>query len=78
MMFHDSDASGLETVPSRTHHELDLAGQLALGRPMLVAQIDRPGTQLSLGNAPGPPKTVQTTLLRVIMPLKPKAEGEAK
>ncbi len=78
MMFHDSDASGLETVPSRTHHDLDLTGQLALGRPMLVAQIDRPGTQLSLGNAPGQAKTEQTTLLRVILPLKPKAEGESK
>ena len=49
MMFHDSDASGLETVPSRTHHDLDLTGQLALGRPMLVAEIDRPGTRLVLG-----------------------------
>ena len=75
MMFHDSDASGLETVPSRTHHELDLTGQLALGRPMLVATIDRPGTQLVLGNAPGEAKTDQTTLLRVILPLKKEAEA---
>ena len=75
MMFHDSDASGQETVPSRTHHDLDLTGQLALGRPMLVAKIDRPGTQLVLGNAPGPAKTEQTTLLRVILPLK--KEGDA-
>jgi hypothetical protein len=77
MMFHDSDSTGLETVPSRTHHDLDLTGQLALGRPMLIAQIDRPGTQLVLGNAPGEAKTEQTTILRVIMPLK-KAEGESK
>jgi hypothetical protein len=70
MMFHDSDASGQETVPSRTHHELDLTGLLALGRPMLVAQVDRPGTQLVLGNTPGVAKTEQTTLLRVILPLK--------
>ena len=75
MMFHDSDASGLETVPSRTHHELDLTGQLALGRPILVATIDRPGTQLVLGNTPGEAKTDQTTLLRVIMPLKKEAEA---
>jgi hypothetical protein len=77
MMFHDSDSTGLDTVPSRTHHDLDLTGQLALGRPMLVAQIDRPGTQLVLGNAPGEAKTEQTTILRVIMPLK-KTEGESK
>ncbi|WP_435010849.1 hypothetical protein P12x_002135 [Tundrisphaera lichenicola] len=78
IMFHDSDASGMETVPSRTHHDLDLSGQLALGRPMLVAQIDRPGTQLVLGNAPGEAKTVQTTILRVILPLSEKSEGESK
>ena len=75
MLFHDSDASGQETVPSRTHHELDLTGQLQLGRPMLVAQIDRPGTQLVLGNAPGEAKTDQVTVLRVILPLKKEAEA---
>lgn len=75
IMFHDSDASGLETVPSRTHHELDLTGQLALERPMLVAQIDRPGTQLVLPNTSGEAKTNQTTLLRVILPLRKEAEA---
>ena len=75
MMFHDSDMSGQGTVASRTHHELDLTGQLALGRPMLVATIDRPGTQLVLGNTPGEAKTDQTTLLRVILPLKREAEA---
>ncbi len=77
MMFHDSDTSSQEVVPSRTHHELDLTGQLAIGRPMLVAEVDRPGTQLALGNAPGRAKTQQTTILRVILPLK-KAEGAAR
>jgi hypothetical protein len=78
MMFHDSDTSGLESIPSRTHHELDLSGQLALGRPMLVATIDRPGTQLVLKDTTAEAKTDQTTLLRVILPLKKDAEAKPK
>ena len=74
MMFHDSDASGQALVPSRSHHELDLTGQLALGRPMLAAEIDRPGTQLILEDT-NTAKTDQTTVLRIILPLK--KEGEA-
>ncbi len=75
MMFHDSDASGQDSIPSRTHHELDLTGQLQLGRPMLVAEIDRPGAQLVLPNTPGEAKTNQVTVLRVILPLKKEAEA---
>ncbi len=78
MLVHDSDASGQETVPSRTHHELDLTGQLLLGRPMLVANINRPGTQLVLGNAPGEAKTDQVTVLRVILPLKREEAAKSK
>ena len=69
MMFHDSDASGQETVPSRVHRDLDLTGQLALDRPMLVAEVDRPGATLDLGG-PGAIKTDRTTVLRLILPLK--------
>ncbi len=75
MMFHDSDASGNDLIPSRTHRELDLSGQLALDRPMLVAKVARPGAILDLGNAPGVIKTDQTTLLRIILPLKPEANS---
>ena len=75
MMFHDADQSGQESVPSRTHHDLDLSGQLALGRPMLVATIDRPGTRLVLRDNTAEAKTDQTTLLRLILPIK--KEGEA-
>jgi hypothetical protein len=78
MMFHDTDTSGQESIPSRTHHEIDLTGQLALGRPMLVATIDRPGTQLVLKGSTNEAKTEQTTLLRVIMPIKKEAEGKPR
>jgi hypothetical protein len=78
MMFHESDQSGQESIPSRTHHELDLSGQLALGRPMLVATIDRPGTQLVLKDNRNPPKTDQTTLLRVILPIKKEVEAKPR
>ena len=77
IMFHDSDASGEENIPSRTHRELDLTGQLALDRPMLVARVDHPGAVLKLGNAPGAIKTDQTTLLRIILPLKPEAASSS-
>ena len=73
LMFHDSDRSGKVTVPSRALHDLDLTGQLELGRPMLVAQIDRPASRLILGNSPVAAKVEQTTLIRVILPLKPEA-----
>ena len=74
LMFHDSDQSGQEPVRSRALHDIDLTGQLALNRPMLVARIDRPASQLVLGNSPGPVRTDQTTLLRVILPLKPESK----
>ncbi len=37
---------------------------------MLVARIKRPGARLVLDNAPSPPKIDQTTLVRIILPLK--------
>ena len=40
------------SLGNATLHDLDLTGQLALDRPMLVARIDRPGAQLVLDNAP--------------------------
>lgn len=76
MMFHESESNrtteqGLGNAPL---HELDLSGQLALDRPMLVARVDRPGAQLVLRNAPSAPKIEQTTMLRVILPLNRKRE----
>src|SRR5262249_53958334 len=70
-MFHDSESQvGNErALANDPMHELDLTGQLALARPMLVARVRRPGSRLLLGNAPSPPKVDQTTILRVILPL---------
>ena len=57
-------------------HDLDLTAQLALDRPMLVARIKRPGAQLILENPPSPPRIDQTTMLRIILPLKrPSGDG---
>ena len=78
MIFHQSNPSGMEEIASRLHADLDLTGQLALGRPMIVASVDRPGTQLLLGNAPGTAKTEQTTILRVILPLKKEEAAKPK
>jgi hypothetical protein len=73
IMFHGSQSflSSERTVSNDPLGYLDLSGQLALDRPMLVARIKRPGTSLVLGNAPSSPKIDQTTLVRVILPLKP-------
>ena len=75
VMFHDSESPiGNDRVLSNEPlHDLDLTGQLALQRPMLVARVKRPGCRLVLDNAPSPPKVDQTTLVRIILPLK-KAE----
>jgi hypothetical protein len=73
LMFHASESSnrGLEQVLGNAAlQDLDLSSQLALGRPMLVARIKRPGAQLVLENPPSPPRIDQTTMLRIILPLK--------
>jgi hypothetical protein len=70
-MFHDSESQvGNErALANNALNPLDLTGQLALSRPMLVARVQRPGSRLILDNAPSPPKVDQATLLRVILPL---------
>jgi hypothetical protein len=81
LMFSDTQstsASGEEAMSNNPLHYLDLSGQLALGRPMLIARLDRPASRLVLGNSPSTPKLDQTTLLRVILPLtNESAETEA-
>jgi len=72
VMFHDSESNlGSEQVlASGPLHDLDLTGQLALQRPMLVARINRPGARLDLDNVPSLPKIDQLTMVRIILPLK--------
>lgn len=72
LMFHDSrpSASAEATLTSNPLHYLDLSGQLDLGRPMLVARLDRPAARLALGNAPSTPKIDEVATLRVVLPLK--------
>ena len=79
-MFHESESrrTGQEQpLGNSVLHDLDLTGQLLLQRPMLVARIKRPAAQLAVGNAPGAPKVDQTTLLRVVLPLKNPAAKTA-
>ena len=63
IMFHDSESSlATERVLANDPlQDLDMTGQLALKRPMLVARINRPGARLVL-DAPAPaPKFDQLT-----------------
>ncbi|MGC8640977.1 MAG: hypothetical protein ACP5XB_14015 [Isosphaeraceae bacterium] len=71
VMFHDSQSTRGNEPPlgNSALRDLDLTGQLALDRPMLVARINRPGAQLVLENAPSTPKIDQTTMIRIILPL---------
>jgi hypothetical protein len=69
ILFHDSDTSGVNILPSRPLHGLDLTGQLLLDRPILVAEVDRPMTDLDLGSVSTAPRTSRTTILRAILPL---------
>jgi hypothetical protein len=74
VMFHDSETRSDRSLGNGPLHGVDLSGQLALQRPMLVARIARPGARLVLDNAPSPPKIDQLTLVRIILPLQ-KSEG---
>jgi hypothetical protein len=71
-MFHDSESTlaSERTVENHPMQDLDLTGQLALRRPMLVAKFKRPGARLVLDKAPSPPKIQQSTIVRIILPLK--------
>ncbi len=73
IMFHDSELtlSSERNLANAPLHDLDLTGQLALKRPMLVARIDRPGARLVLDGSTPRPKIDQSTIVRVILPLKP-------
>jgi hypothetical protein len=76
-MFHDSQSltSTEKALSNEPLHELDLTGQLALQRPMLVARIKRAGARLVLDNVSSAPKIEQLTLVRIILPLKKKAKS---
>jgi hypothetical protein len=79
LMFHGSESTTRGSEHSLSNvalHDLDLTPQLALDRPMLVARIRRPGAQLILENPPSPPRIDQTTMIRIILPLKrPGGDG---
>jgi hypothetical protein len=79
MMFRDSETNrgGEAPLGNVALHDMDLTGQLSLERPMLVGRIKRPGTQLILENAPSTPRIDQTTMIRIILPLRRNA-GDGK
>ncbi len=54
---------------------LDLSGQLALDRPMLLAELAGPLVEVDLGKSAAKPTIEQKTLLRVILPLARSTDG---
>lgn len=70
MMFREDMSQKSNAPPSLAFKKLDLTGQLALDRPMLLATIDGPAAELRLDGAPSEPKIEQTTVLRVLLDLQ--------
>lgn len=77
LMFSDMQAGDANTtLTNNPLHYVDLSGQLALKRPILVARTDRQGSRLILGNSSKAAKVDQTTMVRVLLSLK-TAEADA-
>jgi hypothetical protein len=73
-MFRQGMNTKTNTPPSLPLRGLDLTGQLALERPMLVAELDGPAADLKLDGAPGgTPRTERSTVVRIIVPLRNEA-----
>jgi hypothetical protein len=70
MMFHGGNGARGAEMPNLALRSLDLSGQLELRRPMVVAQVEGPAAKLRLGGNGSVPKMTQTTIVRVILPLK--------
>jgi hypothetical protein len=79
LMFHDSESTlaSERVLANGPLHDLDLTGQLAFERPMLVARINRAGARLDLDNVASPPKIDQLTLIRLILPTRSSAPSRA-
>jgi hypothetical protein len=69
MMFRDALGNKNAGLPSVPFANLDLTGQLALDRPMLIATMEGPAALLDLQGATGPPINAQTTMVRILLPL---------
>lgn len=79
LMFSDMQSGDVNTtLTNNPLHYLDLSGQLALKRPILVARTDRQGSRLILGNSSKTAKIDQTTMLRIVLDLKSKKADASK
>ncbi len=76
MLFRDSLTGRVGLNSNIGLRTLDLTNQLDLGRPMLMAEVDGPATLIKLQGAGSTPRMRQTTLVRVILPLKPGTEAK--
>ena len=78
MMFYDSAPSTVRELSNGPMNRLDLSKLLPLNRPMLVARIKRPGSQLVLKGIRGleAAKVDQTTLVRCLLPLSSESVAD--
>ena len=78
LMFHRGLGEKAASMPSLAFRSIDLTEQLEMHRPMLVAEFDGPAAQLRLSGHGSAPKITQTTVVRVILPLKSTEAPAAK
>jgi hypothetical protein len=80
LMFSDAipSTNPAQSVSNSVLRFLDLSGELALDRPMLVARVNRAASRLNLGQGVKTPVTEQTTMLRVVFSLTDEPAAESK
>jgi hypothetical protein len=69
ILFSGSENTGLDPLSNGSVEELDLSDQLQLDRPMLVAEVDRPVSEIQVTPTSTSPKVARTTMIRVILPI---------
>lgn len=77
VMFHESGSAAIRTMNNGPLSRLDLTPLLSLNRPMLVAKVNRPVSQLTLAGAQNleQAKVDQVTLIRCLLPLEVEASS---
>lgn len=72
VMFHESGSAAIRNLNNGPLSRLDLSPLLSLNRPMLIARINRPASQLTLGGSVSvnDAKVDQVTLIRCLLPLE--------
>lgn len=80
VMFHDSGSANIRKMSNGPFARLDLSSLLPLNRPMLVARVNRPVSQLTLENSStvDEARVDQITIIRCLLPLDAEETSATK